>query len=1060
MKTKRILGLLLCAALVFTVLPATALAAGAADLTVTAATVSHPEPLVGETVTFTIILTNNGPDDATGVTVSAPLPAGLTFVSATPSQGTYNDTTGIWTVGSVASGAAATLQLTATVAVPGPLVLPAAVASSGQFDPDPVGDWDTASINATPNTDLAVTQTMSGAPLYVGDTATLVITVKNNGPYSAMMATVFDILPAGLTFVSAAQSRGAYDSGTGIWTLVGPMPPDWTETLALNARVTAAGTMTNTASVQSLLTVDQFAGNDTYSKTFTAYLSDPGAGTFYVSDGDIVINDAGGGELTVTYGTGTTTAPFPSTQEIIIGGATSVNTVTVSPNVTANITLSGVSIDVSAAGLCAFNMDGADVSLTLEGTNALQSGDSYAGIRCPEYAALGIGGTGKLTAAGGENGAGIGGNNGEKGGDIEINGGTVTATGGSGGAGIGGGKNGRGGSVIIDGGDVTAEGGNGADIGGAGLGGGALGSGGTIEINGGTVEATGQHGAGIGGGDNKPGGDITISGGTVTTGSESGAGIGGGINGNGGNIAVTGGTVIAASSTGAGIGGGDGGDSGAIAISGGVITAESTGGAGVGGGRDGGGETIEISGGSLTAQGGLGAAGIGVGNSSAGGAVSITGGTVAAQGGEYGPGIGSGSPGMGGGDGGNGGTISVSGGTVTARGGSNAAGIGGGWLRSGGAVSISGGSVLAAKGGGGAEDIGHGVELSPGVLISGTLTNGQTPDENVYLTKVTLSGAGAVPVDSLGIAHNGAAYAYGINDMSSNVNGMLYLYLPAGASTTAAQAAGTYTGEIVTLGDHSAEGTLYADRSYTITASAGAGGSISPSGTVPAAEGSSRTFTITPDTGYGIDFVLVDGVDQGAISSYTFTNVNAGHTISAAFRYMGSGGSGYIRRTLTDSASGVAVSGAIHRRAALTVKAMALHTEGACAACDAIRKAQKDNQLIFGFDISLTRGFSGPLTVTIPVDERYDGRTVTILHCVNGRLETLTATVTNGKAAFTVTELSPFAVTTGLLVPDTVVTGPPKTGDGPNRVWRLLCGVSMAGTAALTLWKRRGPQKR
>jgi len=69
----------------------------------------------------------------------------------------------------------------------------------------------------------------------------------------------------------------------------------------------------------------------------------------------------------------------------------------------------------------------------------------------------------------------------------------------------------------------------------------------------------------------------------------------------------------------------------------------------------------------------------------------------------------------------------------------------------------------------------------------------------------------------------------------------------------------------------------------TITASAGAGGSISPSGTVAVTYGGSQTFTITPDPCYSIADVLVDGVSVGAVSSYTFTNVVTNHTIAASF---------------------------------------------------------------------------------------------------------------------------------------------------------------------------------
>ena len=69
----------------------------------------------------------------------------------------------------------------------------------------------------------------------------------------------------------------------------------------------------------------------------------------------------------------------------------------------------------------------------------------------------------------------------------------------------------------------------------------------------------------------------------------------------------------------------------------------------------------------------------------------------------------------------------------------------------------------------------------------------------------------------------------------------------------------------------------------TITASAGVNGTISPSGVVEVVSGATATFTVTPNTGYHVSDVLVDGASVGAVSSYTFTNVAANHTITAGF---------------------------------------------------------------------------------------------------------------------------------------------------------------------------------
>jgi uncharacterized repeat protein (TIGR01451 family) len=87
---------------------------GSADLTITKS-VDDASPAEGDTLTYVVSVTNGGPDDATGVEITDVLPAGLTFVSTTASQGSYHASTGVWTVGPVAAGEFAALQIRARV---------------------------------------------------------------------------------------------------------------------------------------------------------------------------------------------------------------------------------------------------------------------------------------------------------------------------------------------------------------------------------------------------------------------------------------------------------------------------------------------------------------------------------------------------------------------------------------------------------------------------------------------------------------------------------------------------------------------------------------------------------------------------------------------------------------------------------------------------------------------------------------------------------------------------------------------------------------------------------
>jgi LPXTG-motif cell wall-anchored protein len=161
------------------------------------------------------------------------------------------------------------------------------------------------------------------------------------------------------------------------------------------------------------------------------------------------------------------------------------------------------------------------------------------------------------------------------------------------------------------------------------------------------------------------------------------------------------------------------------------------------------------------------------------------------------------------------------------------------------------------------------------------------------------------------------------------------------------------------------------------------------------AAGETCTFTVRPKA------ALPPGSYDETIT--VSTDQSASAQIDASFTVDGF-------RTLTDSATGIAVSGDMSGTAALTVDDMTL---GSSAGDIAISQRQSDDRYIFliGRNISLSGSFTGSLTVTLPVGTQYNGETVEILHTKqDGSLETITAVVANGKVTFSVTSLSPFAV--------------------------------------------------
>ena len=234
------------------------------------------------------------------------------------------------------------------------------------------------------------------------------------------------------------------------------------------------------------------------------------AKTLNIADGDIEVSVSAEGVQTATQGGQTYTGVFvvtgtSTTSKLVIKG---------SSGTAANVYLNNLKITSSDA---AVSVSG-DVVLIVEGESELHSGKNHAGVeKANDNGTLTIIGSGKLSAYGGESGAGIGGGNSGAGSKIVIESGTIEAHGGNWGAGIGGGHSGAGSYITIRGGNVKAIPGGEA----AGIDGGFMGNGTDISIEGGTVHAESGGGSGgtaaIGGGRVKgTGKNIQITGGDIT----------------------------------------------------------------------------------------------------------------------------------------------------------------------------------------------------------------------------------------------------------------------------------------------------------------------------------------------------------------------------------------------------------------------------------------------------------------------------------------------------------------------------------------------------------------
>jgi uncharacterized repeat protein (TIGR01451 family) len=224
--------------------------------------VDNPTPSTGSYVTYTVVVSNGGPAIARNVELTDLLPAGLSYQSHSASQGTYNNTSGLWSVGNLADGDRATLTITVQVTAAGPITITntATIPVINQPDPNLLDNTDNTSIYVgapPPNeADLSVLKYVDNHLPYEGETIVFTVVVENTGPATATNISVTDQLPGNLTYQSHSTLTGEYNSGTGVW-IIPSLANGAAAMLTITATVNAGTSGSATPNVATITALDQ-----------------------------------------------------------------------------------------------------------------------------------------------------------------------------------------------------------------------------------------------------------------------------------------------------------------------------------------------------------------------------------------------------------------------------------------------------------------------------------------------------------------------------------------------------------------------------------------------------------------------------------------------------------------------------------------------------------------------------------------------------------------------------------------------------------------------------------